>query len=89
MQFLNDTMRAAIPYDRLHPGFDQLVRPDKKKLLDFNKRIDAGQQLPPNDESELQNLKESMNNPTPIDENHPGWNNLIAPEKDRFKELRA
>ena len=30
-----------------------------------------------------------MNNPTPIDENHPGWNNLIAPEKDRFKELRA
>ena len=50
MQFLNDTMRAAIPYDRLHPGFDQLVRPDKKKLLDLNKRIDAGQQLPPNDE---------------------------------------
>ena len=30
-----------------------------------------------------------MNDPTPIDENHPGWYNLIAPEKDRFKELRA
>lgn len=42
MRFLNDTMRPAIPYDRLHPGFDQLIRPDKKKLLDFNKRMDAG-----------------------------------------------
>ena len=30
-----------------------------------------------------------MNDPTALDENHPGWNNLIPQEKDKFKDLRA
>lgn len=88
-KFLKDTMRPAIPYDKLHPNFDQLTPADQRKLLDFNKRIDAGDMLAPQEDAELQRIKDSMNEPIPLDENHPGWNNLIAPEKERFRELRA
>jgi len=41
------------------------------------------------DQEEFQKIKVNMNNPIPIDENHPGWNNLIPKEKRRFKNLQA
>lgn len=49
---------------------------------------EADVEMTPEEEEEHANLKKNMNNPIPLDENHPGWNNLIPKEKRRFKNYR-
>lgn len=82
-------MRPYVEYDKNHPGFESLPPQDQKKLAQFNKQQDAGVELAAPDQEEFQKIKDNMNNPIPIDENHPGWNNLIPKEKRRFKNLQA
>ena len=41
------------------------------------------------DENDLDRLKDLMDNPLLLDENHPGWNNLLPKEKERFKNYMA
>lgn len=44
--------------------------------------------MTPEEADEHDDLKKNMNEPIPLDENHPGWNNLIPKEKRRFKNHR-
>ena len=55
----------------------------------MNKKLDAGVGLIWKDEQELCRIKDNMDNPIPLDENHPGWKNLIPKERRLFKKLRA
>ena len=51
---------------------------------------DLGQPiLPSKDEKELCRIKDNMDNPIAIDENHPGWKNLVPKERRLFKRLRS
>lgn len=43
--------------------------------------------LTPEEEAEYENLKDIIRNGRPIDENHPGFENLNPEQKKRFKEL--
>jgi len=86
---LKDVMRPYIIYDRLHYGYDSLNPQEQKRLAALSKKIAAGVELSGPEEEELHRLKDCMNNPMPVDENHPGWNNLIPREKRRFKILQS
>ena len=86
---LKSMMRPAFPYDRNHPGFDNLTPAEQKKLLNCSKKVDAGVTITPEEEDSLEKIKENMDNPIPLDENHPGWNNLVPKEKSRFLANRG
>lgn len=89
MKRLKSLMRPAFPYDRNHPGFENLTPVEQKKLLLCNKKEEAGVALTPEEEEAVGKIKENMENPMSIDENHPGWNNLVPKEKIRFKINKA
>ena len=44
--------------------------------------------LDPEEEDAFDKIKANLDNPVAMDENHPGWNNLIPKEKSRFKKHR-
>ena len=79
-------MRPEIPYDRLHPNHNSLSREEKQKLETINEI--KGVELDPTEKKDFEKIKDLLNDPIALDENHPGWDNLIPKEKLSFIDLQ-
>lgn len=89
MNNLIELMRPYIPYDENHPGYDSLTNAQQRALLTLNEKVRAKVVLITPEKEEFQLIKDLMNDPIPVDENHPGWKNLSQKEKRSFKNLKA
>lgn len=85
---LKGKMRAAVPHDRLHPGFSELPAPEQFKLTQMNKKLNQKKPLTAQEEGVLGQIRDLMTNPIKAGELHPGWLNLNQPEKVQFRNLR-
>ena len=77
---LKDILRPDIPYDEHHPNHEHLGPDDKDKLADLNNKVQSDQPLSKQDQKELARVKDFMDDPEPVDENHSGWANLSPDE---------
>ena len=81
-------MDNPIPIDENHPGWKN-QSPKERRLFKKLRDKDDDDELNPQEEGVFEGLKDIVRNGSPVDENHPGWNNLIPKEKRRWKNYRA
>ena len=84
---MKDTIRADVPYDEQHPNFDKLSPQQQEKLGELNEKLKSGTPLSESEKPELNEIKDFMDDPLPIDQDHPGWHNLSPMEQDQLQDL--
>lgn len=72
-------MDNPIPIDENHPGWRNLI-PKQRRLFKQLQAKDDDDELSGPEMADLENLKDVIRNGCPVDESHPGWNNLIPKE---------
>lgn len=83
-------VRPDVPYDSEHPHFDDLSEDDKELLLGLNEKVAKGvSPLSSGERIVLDKLHDMMDDPAPINEDHPGWLDLTPEEQALLKDLLA
>ena len=80
-------MNDPITIDENHPGWKNLSRKEQRRFKDLFTRDNAHGDLSPEKEADLDNLIDIIKNGRPIDENHPGFDNL-NPEQPSVKHYK-
>ena len=84
---IKDIMDDPLPVDQDHPGWQNLTPSEQDQLNDLQSKQDQGKAMSPKDQAALDNLKDIVRDGRPIDENHPGFENLGPDEQDSLKDL--
>lgn len=82
-------MRPDVPYDQNHPTYADLSPEDQKKLNALNKKIDLGRPLFAEEKPELRRIKDFMDDPSDVDETHPGFEKLSKPDQEDLRGILA
>ena len=62
--------------DETHPGWKNLTPIEKHRFRILRDNEDSGERVSPEDDKEMDSLKDIIKNGRTIDENHPGFENL-------------
>ena len=69
-------MNYPVDIDESHPGWNNLTPDEQNRFKQLREKELSGTKLSPEEEAELAAMKEYIKNGRPIDENHPGFDNL-------------
>ena len=84
---MKDTIRNGSLIDENHPGWDNLIPKEKKRFKNYRAKEDDDQELRPPEEEDDDNLYDIIRFGRPIDENHPGFDNLNPEQQAKFRQL--
>ena len=76
LQKIKDKMNNPDEIDETHPGWKNLTPIEKHRFRILRDNEDSGERVSPEDDKEMDSLKDIIKNGRTIDENHPGFENL-------------
>ena len=84
---IKDALNNPVALDESHPGWNNLIPQEKRRFKNYRGKEDDLENLEPEEEADFDALKDIIKNGRPIDENHPGFDNLNPEQQQRFRDL--